>query len=682
MIVLYLIGPSSLDRFNNNFIDMFFNIRGDKAVDERIAIVDIDEKSLSVLGQWPWSRDKVAKILDNLTSAGAGVIGLDMVFAEQDRTGDKHDQTLAQSLAASPTILGFIFNYDKELSKKSPNIPVTYLETTQEGLEVRRDAIPNALGVLPNIDILQNSAYSSGSFNMIPDADGIVRRVPVVLQYKDKIYPSLSFEMVRAAIGEDTVFVEYDNTGVEFVSFGGMSIPTDHHGRVFVNYRGGGFSYPYLSAVNIYNNNFDRADVEGKMILLGTSASGLLDIRSTPFDIAVPGVEIHANMIDNIITGDFLSSPPYLIGINFVLIIFSSFFLAFILSRLSSVLAIITSVVYMILFVVALYMIMIEMLLVLNIIYPILGALLTLIILFFVNYYIESKQKQVILDKFSRKVSPAVANELIASGKLEFEGTVREVTIFFSDVRNFTSISESFESAYHLIEYLNEYMSPMSDIIIESEGTIDKYIGDAIMAYWNAPLDVEDHPDRAVGAAIDQIAALVPLNKKLIQENKPLIDIGIGLHTGEVVVGEMGSYGRSDYTIIGDNVNLGSRIEGLCKPYGAKILISESTKERLKQTYKIRQVDKVTVKGKERPVVLYEVMGRGEFNEDEKAELLRYEIAQELYNSEAYQDAKDAFEQLNNDRPHTLYAMYAVRCQKFIDGELKMVNGVYKYDTK
>jgi adenylate cyclase len=669
--------PESLTKFNNNFIDMFFNIRGELPVDERIAIIDIDEKSLGELGQWPWSRDTIATILDNLNSAGVGAIGLDMVFAEKDRTGEENDKILATTLARTPTILGFVLDFEQGLGKEAPKIPVSYIkENEMPGF------IPEAVGVVPNLKVMQESAYSSGFFNMFPDVDGIVRYVPMVFEYKGQIYPSLSFEMMRAAIGEDTVFIEYDGQGVQTISFGGMNIPTDKFGRLFVNYRGAGFSYPYISALDIYNNTFEKKEIEGKMVLLGTSASGLKDIRHSPYDTAIPGVEIHANVLDNLMNETYLKSPSYEYWINSPLIFFSALLLGFMLSRLSALMSILFSVLYIIGLMAGLYYVMFELGLVLNVIYPILTVLTTLIVLFFVNYYIENKQKQVIIDKFSRKVSPAVANELIKSGQLEFQGSTREVTIFFSDVRSFTTISESFESAYGLIQYLNEYMSPMSEIIIESGGTIDKYIGDAIMAYWNAPLDVEEHADRAVMASIKQIEALDPLNEKLLKESKPRIEIGIGLHTGEAVVGEMGSMGRSDYTIIGDNVNLGSRIEGLCKPYGAKILISETTHAQLKGTYKIRFVDNVTVKGKERPVKLYEVLGSGSFSSAEQKELHVYDKAHALYDKEEYAKAKEVFELLNERRPHKLYAMYAERCQQLVDGEVKMENGVFKHVTK
>jgi adenylate cyclase len=245
---------------------------------------------------------------------------------------------------------------------------------------------------------------------------------------------------------------------------------------------------------------------------------------------------------------------------------------------------------------------------VLNIVYPIMSVFTTILTLFVIKLFFESRQKDQILGKFSRKVSPAVAQTLIKSGNVDFSAEDKEVTIFFSDVRNFTTISEGFESAHKLIEYLNRYMSPMSEIIINHEGTIDKYIGDAIMAYWNAPLDVSHHADHALQSALEQLAQLDILNEDLKKDGLPHIAIGIGIHTGDAVVGEMGSIDRSDYTIIGDSVNLASRVEGLCKQYKAEILITEATKSRLKKKYNMKKVDSVTVKGKSRPVTIYQVL--------------------------------------------------------------------------
>ncbi len=616
----YLSQPSLMQNLNQTLIDYAFVQRGEKRADPRIVIVDVDERSLSKLGQWPWSRDKVAKILLNLRDAGVGIIGLDMVFAEEDSSSpakiaksigvDKkdlkdYDAILAQALQNTPTIAGFVFNFDAPTDDEAPPINAIYIQRNKGDQEM----LLQAKGVIANIPILQESAYSSGSFNTLPDSDGVVRFVPLLFSYDGSVYPSLSFEMIRVLSGQKRVTIDYDENGISQIKLGELTIPTDAQGRLFVNYRGGEKRYRYISALDIYDNTFDKERIKGSIVLLGTSAAGLLDLRATPFDSTYPGVEVHANVIDNIINSDIIAFPSYAKGADMVAIAVSVLVMWAVLSlpwiAVSFMLVLLIFGAGAILY----FDLMFKEHILLNFAYPLFGALLTLMILTFVRIYQEYRQKELIRQKFAKKVSPQVAKELIQSGKNAFSTRQREVSIFFSDIRNFTTISEQFGSASALVEYLNSYMSPMSEVIIRRKGTIDKYIGDAIMAYWNAPLSIEDHADQAVQSAIEQLELLETINRDLREKNLPKIEIGIGIHSGEAIVGEMGSEGRSDYTVIGDSVNLASRIEGLCKKYGAKILISEATKDRLKQSYQIHEVDRVQVKGKEEFVTIYEVLG-------------------------------------------------------------------------
>lgn len=618
-IVLYLSNFQSIQKFNNNFIDMFFNIRGEVVASKDIVIVDVDERSLQALGRWPWRRDKVAKLLDNLTDYEVGVIGFDMVFAEGDESSPRkvvkelgleienavdYDEVFAQSIANSPSILGYILNLEDHFSNYTPSTDAIFIERGKS----QEEFLPLAKGVTANIKILQDSAYSSGSFNMFPDGDGVVRYVPMLFSLEGTIYPSLALEMIRVALGEKMVYVNYDEFGIANIMLGDLVIPTDENGRLFVNFAGAKKRYQYISALDVYEQKVPKEDLAGKVVLIGTSASGLLDLRAMPFDRTIPGVEIHANAIDNIINANFLQKPSNAVGINVLVILLSTLIAALLLYGSFSFIAFGASIGFLAAVFVSLYTLMFSYGIVLNILYPIISIITTVLILFVSKLFFESRQKEQILGKFAKKVSPAVAETLIKSGNVDFSAEEKEVTIYFSDVRNFTSISEGFESAHALITYLNRYMSPMSDVIIHNQGTIDKYIGDAIMAYWNAPLGVVDHPDKAVSTALEQLKRLDVLNKELEVSNLPLVYIGIGIHTGEAVAGEMGSVDRSDYTIIGDSVNLASRVEGLCKVYNAEILITEETKNRLKQNYNIKMVDSVTVKGKSKPVTIYQVL--------------------------------------------------------------------------
>ena len=692
-IGLYLSQPTVIAKINNTLVDTAMRLHKPSPKDRRITIVDIDEKSLKALGQWPWSRNKIATILTNLTEAGATVIGLDIVFAEKDNSSPiniaksahipvkelpDYDKILAQTLATTPTITGMIFDLKKQNTNTAPNSNALYI---QHG-KGKNESLLEAKGVTPNIPILQQNSISSGSFNTIPDEDGIVRRVPLLFAYDHTIYPSLSFEMIRMLLGTKRVDIFYDQNGVEKIKMGNIIIPTDSQGRLFVNYHGPKRTYTYLSAADIFTKNFDRAQIKDHLILIGTSAVGLLDLRATPFDSTYPGVEVHANVLDNIINQDFIDTPSYTRGITLSIIIISMLVSALIIMFTKPLTSFFLSVGFLTLVGSAWYKILFSEQLLLNFAYPLLGTLSTIFVLTFLKIYTEYKQKEMISDKFSKKVSPQVAAELLKNPQNIFTTSQKEITIFFSDIRNFTTISESFESPKILIEYLNTYMSPMSDIIIEHEGTIDKYIGDAIMAYWNAPLQVTNHADKAVSAAIKQIDALTMLNQTLQEKKYPPIDIGIGIHTGNAIVGEMGSEGRSDYTVIGDSINLGSRIEGLCKTYGAKILISEHTKNLLQKTYRLREVDRVQVKGKNEAVTLFEVLGMGDFSPKEAQLQKRYQYARRLYKESRFEEAYSLFHTLHHEQSHKLYKLYMDRCEAYKTKEIKEFDAVHRFTTK
>lgn len=692
--MLYLKNPVLLQNINNTLMDAAFLYRGPTPVDSRIVIVDVDERSLKALGQWPWSRNKIAQVLQNLTDAGAAMIGLDMVFAEKDNSSPvniarelnvtagtlpDYDRILAQTLSRTPTIAGFTFDFDKVIPNQPPQNSAIFIQRGKSGPE----ALPVAQGVVTNIPLLQKESYSSGSFNTVPDSDGIVRYVPLLISYDAGIYPALSFEIVRTLLGTRKVDILYDENGVSQINMGQIQIPTNAQGKLFINYHGGAKTYPYLSAVDIYANRFDRSQIEGKIILLGTSAAGLLDLRATPFENVYPGVEVHANAIDNIINNDMIAASSSINSLVTMGAIFLSVLVSALIVNLASPLMSFGLILgYLMTGATFYYRMMFEEHLLLNFAYPLLSTMLAVFVFTFVKIYTENRQKEIISEKFAKKVSPQVAAQLLKNPKNIFTASEEEITIFFSDIRNFTTISESFENPKILIDYLNTYMSPMSEIIISHEGTIDKYIGDAIMAYWNAPIRVKNHADKAVGAAIKQIEALQTLNRDLIQKGLPPVDIGIGIHTGLAIVGEMGSEGRSDYTVIGDAINLGSRIEGLCKTYGAKILITADTKEKLQHPYRLREVDIVQVKGKNRAVTIYEILGFGRFSEEEAKIDKLYRHARRLYKAARFEEAYILFQKAYALEEHTLFALYMERCVAYKKQEIKEFDGIHRFTTK
>ncbi|MFW2584749.1 CHASE2 domain-containing protein [Aliarcobacter butzleri] len=696
---IYIFFPSLPDSLDNRLRDYLFTIRGKLPHNQNVVIVDIDETSIKSLGQWPWSRDKLAKILENLTLANVGIVGLDIVFAEEDRTSPhkilqdlkiykkdvpNYDLEFANVVENSPVILGYQFDLVKKdnVNAKVPQIPAIFIEKDKPQ---DKSYLIEAYNTILNIPQIQDKAYSSGFFNNIPDDTGIIRSVPLIISYDDTIYPSLALEVIRVINDTQKVVVQYDENGISNIVLDDISIPTDRYGRMLINFRGPERSFKYISAIDIYNNSFDKSEIDGKIVLIGTSAAGLFDLRATPFDSIFPGVEVHANIIDNILMQDFIYKASWLDGAN-ILIIFVLSIIVVMLTTYTTfwanpIIFISFSISYLFL----VYNLLFDYGIVLNILFPIATVLIASIMTTLFDYFYNIKKEEAIKAKFASKVSKNVMDDILKNiDKNEFSAKSKEVTIFFSDIRGFTNISEKLD-AKELISFLNRYMQPMSEIIIKYQGTIDKFIGDAIMAYWNAPIDIKNHCDLALKASLEQLEVLEKLNIELQKENLPKIDIGIGLNTGTVIVGEMGSSLRSDYTVIGDTINLGSRVESLCKYYDSKLNISNFTKDKLQEKYIFRFLDLVKVKGKNEPVEIWQVLGKGEAKESLKEELDLYHKAIEFYKNSDFINALEIFESLENNENKTnknIYKIYITRCKEFIKTPPKNFDGVYEHTTK
>jgi len=672
----YLVMPQAFFSLDKRLRDFMFVSRGELPKSNDVVIVDIDEESLKEYGQWPWQRDIFAKLLYSLSDAKVGIIGLDIVFAEEDRSSphrfaDKfpqaknlpnYDEMLAIALTKTPTVGGYIFTFEPNDEENTPMIPAVFI---QKGMG-KNSTVLEPKGVVLNIPILQDNFYSSGFFNTIPDEGGMIRSVPLVMNYDGMIFSSLALEMIRIYSGVNKVEVIGDEAGVSNIKFGDFNIPTDKVGRLVVNFRGPGKHFKYINAVDIIRGNFKPQDIEGKFVLIGTSAVGLFDLRSIPFDSAIAGVEVHANVIDNILTGDYLYQPADIVLYDLMLIWFISFFFMIVFSYIGSwyIVPLALGILYG-MYQLAFYMLFTNGI-VFNLLFPFVAYISILILSVGIDYITASKQKEAAKRMLGKKVSPAVmefllkhtSDDLVASKEIE-------ASIFFSDIRGFTSISEKIGSPDKLIHMLNTYMTPMVDNIVNHRGTIDKFIGDAVMAYWNAPVPIENHADAAVQSAIEQIDMLDKVNEIITPLYDVTIDIGIGIHTGIVTAGDMGSEGRSDYTIIGDNVNLASRLEGLTKQYAAQVLISKATKDLLKNEYKIRPIDLVEVKGKHEAVEIFEVICANKEISD--SELNFYEDATDTFRKGDVLEALQIYEELQKMNPSKLYAFYIERCERFLE---------------
>ena len=719
-VVGYLKFSNLLAPFEYKIKDLMFVARGEFRGNDNIIIIDIDEKSLKELGQWPWSRDKVARLLQNLADYGVAIVGLDVVFAEPDNSSPKkvlqklgmpyenildYDDVLGKTISETPTIVGYVFALgdDGIFPEGHPKSSAIFIEQNKP----ENSYLIKPHRAILNVPQVQKNAYSNGYFNTVPDNDGIVRSIPLVMEYDGILYPSLSLEMMRLVLEQDKITVQYDEKGVSQILLGDLAIPTDFYGRMLINYRGPQKSYHYISATDIYNKRIDSLHVKGKIALLGTSAAGLLDLRSIPFDSVYPGVEVHANALDNILSKDFISKPIWAVGADMVSIALVALLTFAILLFPSAILSLLALVTLNITLIGLHYYFMIYEGILLNTILPFIAINALFIVGQGINYFLEIRQKEMIKGKFASKVSPAVMNDILASGGDVLAGMEKEITVFFSDVRNFTNISESLGDAKTLIRFMNTYMDPMTEIIVKSGGTVDKFIGDAIMAYWNAPLDVKDHADKAVYAALAQLHHLKVLNASIKknpefinvvtmseQKGAPIIDIGIGINSGLAIVGEMGSSGRSDYTVIGDPINLGSRLESLCKYYNSKLNISNFTKAKLKGDYIFRFLDLVTVKGKKEPIEIWQIHDFNKVSEQTlyaaskeqlDKELALYHTAIELYKKASFEEALCVFKDIDgwdNKTNTAIYKIYIERCLHYIETPPIDFNGVFVHTSK
>ena len=721
----YLFIPKTLESFDNRLRDYMFVVRGDHPESGNIVVIDIDDKSIEQIGQWPWSRNVVSQMLENLTQSEVGLIAFDIVFAEEDRSNplkiikdlniktDKeipdYDYIFAATVSQTPTILGYQFQLSKDdyITTRAPEVPAIFIEKNMT--EYNKDMVIKAHGSILNIPIVQDNAYSSGFFNNVPDESGVVRSVPLVIRFDEQLYPSLALEVIRTISNKKKVFVEYDENGVSDITVGDYVIPTDRYGRAIVNFRGGAKTFQYISAIDIINNTFDKNDISGKIAIVGTSAAGLLDLRSTPFESIYPGVEVHANVIDNILTEEYLAKPSWIDGLNIIHIVILTFIVVMLIAYLPIMYSLFMIAILFISDIYFIFYTLFDVGLILNILFPILTIILSSIFAITVNYFLEIRQTGAIKQKFASKVSKEVMESLLENpDNGSFSAMDKEITVFFSDVRGFTNISEAMPNAKVLIEFLNEYMDPMTDIIIKEQGTVDKFIGDAIMAYWNAPGDVLNHADKALRATLFQLHAMKDLNAKLridprftnvvkMSDEKgiPIVDIGIGLNTGMATVGEMGSSQRSDYTVIGDPINLGARLESLCKYYGSKCNISEFTKAQLTGEYIFRDLDLVVVKGKSEAIKIWQVLdfetsknGETLFDisrEELDKELALYHKALVMYRNGLFSEALPLFVDLENNIQKTnsqIYKIYCERCEHYIETPPENFNGVFVHTTK
>ncbi len=692
-----------VERMENLAYDVRLLITMPNTVDRRIVILDINERSLAEVGRWPWPRKTLATLVQRLfDDYGVSIVGFDVVFAEPDESSGlavldglaanelKHAEAFAGQLDALREQLDYDARFAKSLKGRPVILGYYFNDTAKEGEATKSGALPppafprgffksrsvpfiQAVGYGANLPELQASALGGGHFNPYIDEDGVVRRVTMLYEYDGAYYESLSLAVARAVLGTSRLepgFAEGSMagdaySGLEWLRVGDRVIPVDDRVRTLVPYRGRQGGFPYIAAADVLYERADPELLQGAIVLVGTSAPGLLDLRSAPVQKVFPGVEIHANLISGILDGTIKEKPAYVLGAEVVMVLVTGLILSVAFTILSAfwstamTLAVASAVI-------GLNLYLWESV---NIVLPIAATLLTVLTLFLVNmsygFFVESRGKRQLAGLFGQYVPPELVEEMSQNPEsYTLEAENRELTVLFSDVRGFTTISERLEPR-ELSRLMNEFLTPLTRVIHNHRGTIDKYMGDAIMAFWGAPVADPEHARHALKAGMEMIGILNDMQEQFRERGWPEIRIGVGVNTGPMSVGNMGSEFRMAYTVLGDSVNLGSRLEGLTRQYGVDIIVSESTRKALPD-YSYRELDRVRVKGKDRPVGIYEPIG--ETDSVDKAirdELELYQRALKLYRAQNWDMAELQFLNLQQMSKHPIYFIYAQRISHF-----------------
>jgi adenylate cyclase len=734
--LLYIRQPLLLQFVDEKIYDVLLTQTSEPKTSGVPVICDLDERSLAEYGQWPWPRYRVALLLAKLRQAGALAVGLDIVFAEPDNTSPQvlqsqlkrdlqvdvgftglpaqlmdNDLVLGSVLGSGPYVLGYYFNFksDADASKECRLHPASAAVKREPGANTLDSYLLRAPAVVCNIPALSESAPASGFFNADPDRDGVLRRVPLLINYKEnQIYPSLALATLMQATGLNQVLLKVEAGGLESFRLGDTVIPVDHGARLLLKYRGPGGSFPYISAAKVLGDRLRPDELKGKIVFVGTSAAGLKDIRTTPFDQNYPGVEAHATVVDNILMNDFIQRPVWAFGMEFLLIIVVGVLTTGLLTWASAALSVLPVALSAAgLWFGAVYMLK-ENGFYVSPEYPMLLLVGNFTLLTLIKFWREEGQKKYLHDTFKSYLSPDLINQMFESHITpKLGGEAKVITAYFTDIQGVSTFSEKL-TASQLVELLNEYLTAMTDIFIAEEGTLDKYEGDAIVAFIGAPLDVPDHALRACRAAVSMQHKLLDLRKKWAGEKEqpgesrnvkgfppeqwapgdkwPAIvhqmKMRIGINTGEIVVGNMGSAMRMNYTMMGDAVNLAARLEAGSKQYGVYTMLSEyvldnefadasGTKQKIRDLVETRFIDRITVVGKSEPVAVFELCAlKGELTPQEQELLRIFAEGIALYQAMEWDQAIAKFEQAEKieripDGATTPSRVFIKRCQEY-----------------
>jgi len=655
LAALRVTNPLPLQELRVRVFDLYQVLHPREATQRPVVIIDIDEKSLKSVGQWPWPRTRVADLITRLTDMGALVIAFDVVFAEPDRMSpgiaadtyrdlDEATRTKLRALPSNDEILANAFRNSHVVLGES-GLPFAVAQQPGAQLPVGiatlggdvRPYLLNFPGLLRNVPTLEQTASGHGLFTIRAERDGIVRRVPIVMQAQGTIMPSLTLEMLRVVSGSSTVLIRSDHAGVQSAAVPGFVIPTDRNGQLWIHFAPHDVAR-FVSAADVLDGRVPADRIARRLVLIGTSAVGLLDSKTTPIDPVMPGVEVHAQVLESVLTGSVLTAPNYAIGVELIAALLLGVIIIWLAPILNPLLLLAAGAAIVSITVGASWYFYVQYRLLFDFTYPLLSSGLVYLTLLFSNYISEQAQRRRIRSAFGQYLAPALVEQLAHSPeKLVLGGEEREMSILFSDVRGFTTISELYkDDPQGLTALMNSFLTPLTNAIIEHKGTIDKYMGDAVMAFWNAPLDDASHELNACEAALEMLRRVDTLNRQREQQAGETgqrfipIKVGVGINTGKCVVGNMGSDLRFNYSVLGDPVNLASRLEGQSKSYGVPIIVGSKTASGLRDKFAVLELDCITVKGKTEPESVYTVLGDARIAADEQFGQLRGDVNEML----------------------------------------------------
>jgi len=705
--------------------DLKVRSRGVREVSRQVVIVAIDEKSLKEQGRWPWPRVRLAKLISRLTEAGVAVIATDILFPEkdayvpfteveqalrkQDVGGMKKDelidwlekvsdsdQRFAEAILSSErTVLGFSVFPTEEAAKeqfveKMDQTHLDLLDFSQFSVVQRFDSPDNPVRLRPvyavgmSLPKLMDAANSAGFVSFIPESDGVIRWVPMVMQSGEYLFPSLSLQALHEA-KRLPIGVVIASFGVDGVRLGEDLIPTSEIGDFLVNYYGPAYTFSHISATDVLSGKTGKAELENKLVILGATAAGTYDLHVSPYGSLYPGVEVHANVMENILQQDYLIRPDWLRILDVVMILSSGLFLG-VLSLFYRAYGMAFFLAGGVLsYLIADYYLFTVQGLWINTVYPVFTQIFVYSGITLYKYAFEEGEKRFIKTAFGQFLSPVVVDQLVKNPSLlKLGGESKELTAFFSDVAGFSTISEKL-TPKELVELLNDYLTEMTDIILKYDGTVDKFEGDAIIAFFGAPVPYEDHARRACLVAIEMQQRLAEMRTVWKAQGKHELYMRIGMNTGEMVIGNMGSKTRMDYTMMGDSVNLAARLEGVNKQYKTETMISEFTFEKVNGDIETRELDRIRVMGKKEPVKIYEVLGRkGEVDPKIRAILPLFNQGLQYYSNRKWKEALDCFEKVlrirEKDGPSLTYRQ---RCSDYqLQSPPDNWDGVYEMLSK